>query len=107
MIKVCPRCRNRYMFMEQNTDFIHICTGDSVLKTEDKLKLGNWEDNTGSGVVNKFEITQPTANILQGTEAGIYGGRDFDRTYRGKSLQRFRTKDHEEYIEVNKNGDTC
>jgi len=99
--KICPRCRTRYSVSYDNSDFVHVCQGDSTLQNEDLANIGTWEDYTGSGNTAKSQVfTAGVSNILHGTEGGLEGGKTTTYTVRGNIKATNRTRQHLEYINL-------
>lgn len=95
---VCPRCQQRAVREKYSGDFIHTCHGSEVLKNEDILVIGNWEDYTGSDFNVHKALLAGLANNLFGTRAWIEGANDEKTTSRGFEANRFRTRQHLHYI---------
>lgn len=36
---ICPNCNQRYSYCEWDTDYVHQCTGSSVLSQEDRPRI--------------------------------------------------------------------
>ena len=106
-IRYCPRCQTRIMFDENEIDIVHECgntTASEVLRNEDVIVVGNWEDYTGSGInPSQMVMMQGVGNKLFGTRGWIEGENPPDVTSRGNSTAINRTRNHEEFIEL-KNG---
>lgn len=102
MIIICPRCQVRRIVDKHVTDFVCECnSGNSTLDNEDVQVSGDWEDYTGSAVVDKsFVPMEGISNKLFGTRADIEGGFDGPITDRGNNSQIFRARQHLEFIEV-------
>lgn len=96
----CPRCQTPAVRMRHSGDFQHTCQGNEVLKNEDLLVIGDWEDYTGSDVnVSPSVIQAGQENKLQSTRAGLEGQKETARrTSRGFPINRYRTRQHIEYI---------
>ena len=98
VVKICPRCNQRYVVQDSNTDFVHVCNSKvNAVDKEDKFKVGDWEDYTGTGEVRNYNW-QGVQNKLWGTRAEIEGNDVEDMTSRGKEKSRWRTRQHLEYI---------
>ena len=104
MIKICPVCNTRIVVQENSGDFVHDCRRSSseVLANEDVVKLGNFEDYAGSGVIPKAQVVNQGAGVTnryRGTRAFIEDGEMFGGvTSRGKNLQTHRTRHKLAYI---------
>jgi len=99
MIGVCPYCNSRYAKM--SGDFVHDCRSGAseALRNEDVVVIGDWEDYTGSGTVNKGEVLlQAVQNELAGTRAGLDGDNFEGVTSRGARKFTHRSRAHLEYI---------
>lgn len=104
MIIVCPNCQDRVSVADNNTDFIHQCNqeGDNrANERQDILRMGKWSDYTGSGG-RVFNPYAGIGNKLQGTRSELEGGKSWDRTKRGNRTDLYRTRDYEQYFEVDK-----
>ncbi len=99
-IRICPRCNTRYITEDNTLDFEHSCnSGVPAIDQEDVLKIGNWTDFTGTGIVNN-PMMQGAENKLWGTRAQIEG-EDLDPlTDRGKSASTHRSRQHLEFIKL-------
>lgn len=98
MIEFCPRCRVSFVRDPHSGDFVHTCNSNSnVSDQEDVLRIGNWEDYTGSGTVNSWNY-QSAEDKLMGTRAWHEGERLESMSARGKSIKRFRQRQYEKYI---------
>lgn len=95
----CPRCQTPALRQQGTGDYQHICQQSEVLRNEDILVIGAWEDYTGSDTNASNRLRQGTENQLQGTRAGIEGGQTETYTSRGFPTNRFRTRQHIEHIE--------
>lgn len=83
----------RVLSANHNTDVnVDLNTGDPTLDNEDKVQIGSYEDYTGSGDAPSAPFAQGVTNILQGTDGGILGAKDFDRTIRGNNKETHRTR---------------
>ena len=100
MIAFCPRCNEPFMRDEHSGDYEHICQGTAVLKNEDVLVIGNWEDFTGSNNAVVQVNRQGMENKLTGRPQ-IEGNKETPkRTSRGFPTNRFRTRQHIEPIDA-------
>ena len=97
---VCPRCNQRAVRDPYSGDFVHECFGTSALANEDVLVIGDWTDYTGSNLnVSPAVLKAGQENTLQGTRADIEGAKNpGNRSSRGFPSNRFRTRQHLEYI---------
>lgn len=101
---ICPRCQKRYNVDPFVTDFVHECnSGNTTLDQEDILKVGDWEDYTGSGKVQNVML-QGSENKLWGTRADVEGEDVEDVTRRGARGSTHRQRQHFESIELSKGG---
>ena len=100
MIKICPRCQERYITDKNNTDFVHECnSGTPVLDEEDVLDVVNtWTDYTGTGKANAKNSVKGIPNELFGTRAWLEGEENQGRTVHGRSVDIYRTRQHLEFI---------
>lgn len=98
-IRLVPGTTQRINFARGNNEVtFDVRTGDSTLDNEDVVVIGTYEDEKTKEThfVSKFEaLMGGGANELNGTDAGLLGGRDFSRTERGNNqlLTRTRTRD--------------
>jgi len=105
MIKICPRCQRRFMVEDNEEDIIHICnSGNLTMDNEDVVVVGNWEDFTGSGIINN-PLRQGSENKLFGTRAGVEGEDLENFTRRGKRASTRRQRQHDEFIKLQKGGE--
>jgi len=100
--KICPNCNQRYIVGFDCTDFIHKCnSGNTSIDQEDVVKIGNWEDYTGSGIIPKQAVMrQGNINELQGTRAGIEGEDKEELTRRGARKSTHRQRQKFEFINI-------
>lgn len=99
-IHICPRCNRRFISEDNVVDFVHECNSLSpVLDNEDVVKMGNWTDYTGTGVVNNANL-QGAENKLFGTRADIEGENIEDDTRRGNRGSTHRVRQHLEFIKL-------
>ena len=100
VVKICPRCQQRYVVDPHCEDFVHECnSGNATLDNEDVVVIGNWDDYTGSGIVNNA-LTQGTENELFGTRADIEGEDNEPVTNRGNRKSTTRTRQHLQFINL-------
>jgi len=106
---ICPNCNQVYNVMDNIGDYVHNCQDMQQVKSitqEDVIKLGKWEDYTGSGgEVTNFYLGAD--NKLQGTRSEIDGEQTEDLTRRGIRLTTHRQRDKLTYIELGGNKDLC
>ena len=101
-VHICPRCNRTFIANDDCDDFEHECnSGVETLDNEDVVKTGNWEDFTGSGIVNNSNL-QGTENQVFGTRAQIEGEDVEDETSRGNRISTHRTRQHIEHITLEK-----
>ena len=76
-IWIDPQTRKRYVRDQYSGDFQYDMDGDSAISKETVPVIGDWEDYTGSAVVNSRTQQQfaGMSNELQGTDAGLGGAR--------------------------------
>jgi len=100
VIRICPRCNQRYITEDNTLDFEHQCnSGVNAIDNEDVVVVGDWTDFTGSGTERGI-MFQGATNKLWGTRADIEG-EDLDPiTARGKSALTHRTRKHKEFIKL-------
>lgn len=105
-IIICPRCNMRITVGFDVTDFVHDCSQSdksNVIKQDDVIITGDWEDFSGSGTRSAQEvILAGLENEFQGTRAGIEGERKHELTARGKTATTHRQRKHLEFINLKK-----
>lgn len=90
MIVICPRCTERVVSDDSNSDVIHTCnSGVEVLDNEDVVNIQS------QGV--SFQGLQ---NKIYGTDAGIDGVDVEDLTTRGNRKSTHTTRQHYEFIDL-------
>jgi len=105
MIKICPRCNQRYIVDFDCKDYVHNC-GEQVgvsdaIKNEDVVVTGDWKDYDGEGTKSPQEVMrQGMGDELEGTRAWIEGERKDAITRRGVRASTRRQRKHEEFIEL-------
>jgi len=104
-IKICPNCNQRYTVGFDCTDVIHNCGEQvgaaEVVKQEDVLVIGNWEDDLGQGTISSQEVMrQGMTNELWGTRAGIEGEKKQLVTGRGARKSTHRQRNKLTYIDL-------
>lgn len=106
MIRICPRCNQRFITENNTLDFEHTCnSGVNAIDQEDVVKTGDWTDFTGSGEVNN-PMMQGAENKLWGTRADIEGEDLDELTDRGKSAETHRSRQHLHFIKLKGGGQT-
>ena len=99
-VHICPHCQQRYIVDPHCEDFVHeCCSNNNAIDNEDVIKLGAWEDYTGSGIVNNA-LLQGSENTLIGTRAGIEGEDSEPVTKRGLRASTRRQRQHLQYINL-------
>lgn len=99
-LSICPRCQQRFLRSPNSGDYVHTCHGTEVLRNEDVLLLGPWEDFTGSDPNVQSTMLRGAENKLFGTRAWVEGDdEEAARTSRGFPQNRWRTRQHLHYIE--------
>lgn len=102
---ICPNCSQVYNAMDHIGDYVHNCQDMQSVKSytkEDVVKLGKWEDYTGSGgEVTNFNLG--VENKVQGTRSEIESENIGDVTRRGVRLSTHRQRDKLTYIELGGN----
>lgn len=104
--KICPNCNQRYVVANNTDDFIHLCnSGNEALDKEDVPRIGNWEDDSGTGTIGPQEVLmQGSHNELFGTKAEIDGQRKQAISRRGNRVATHRVRDRDEFINISKEG---
>ena len=101
---VCPVCQKVHNVMPHNMDVLCNCgerQPDTAVTKEDVLKLGFFEDFSGSGGTTNFSLG--AENRLQGTKAEIETKITVhDRTPRGNIRSLYRQRDAIRFVEVPK-----
>ncbi len=102
MIRICPRCNQRYSSEDNIIDYIHECkTGNDALDNEDVVVVGSWSDYTGSDTIALGQpLMQGAANKVWGTRAGIEGEDVETLTRRGNRASTHRTRQHLSFIKL-------
>ena len=99
-VTICPRCNQRIIYDKNSGDIEHECnSGNASLDNEDVIKVGDWEDYTGTGTVQNA-LSQGVENELFGTRAAIEGEREQEKTDRGNNASTHRVRQHVEFIEL-------
>ena len=103
--KYCQRCNVRFMYSNDNTDFIHECRSGIVARDEeDVLRTPSWSDYTGSSAPNNMTVQeiayQGIANKGWGMRSEIEGEDIEQRTPRGKNTELYRVRRHSEFIDL-------
>lgn len=96
VIYIDPKTRKRYTLDKRSYDFQYDMDGDSSISEEVVPVIGDWEDYTGSQIINSRlkQINYGRSNELFGTDAGIQGEKlpDLDETGNNKQTTRRRVK---------------
>ena len=105
-IHFCPNCNQEYMVGFDVTDFVHECNSENLaIDQEDVVVIGDWEDYSGTGSKSPQEaLMQGAHNELWGRRAGIMGFDKEAETRRGKRASTHRQRQHEEFINLKKEG---
>ena len=93
-IHIDPVTRQRVIYDKHNADFNYFLDGNSSVSREDVVVIGDWEDFTGSAVVNSASQQQfaGTSNELFGTDPGLMGNRVGQLNEVGKNKQTHRRR---------------
>lgn len=104
-IYIDPVTRQRIMVDQFTTDIVYDLTGDPAISQETVPVIGNWEDWTGSAIVNSRtqQMTAGISNELEGTDAGIEGAKLPDIGVVGQNKQTTRRRTIKRYAKI-KNG---
>lgn len=101
VVRICPRCQERYSAPNYTIDFEHICSsGDNTIDQEDIEKLGDYTDDDGNSQTVQNPFLQGIDNELNGTRAGIEGEDSEPTTDRGARESTHRVRQHTEFIEL-------
>jgi len=96
MIYIDPQTQKRYSYDKRSHDLQYDMEGDSAIATEAVPVIGDWEDYTGSQVVNSRnqQMFAGISNKLFGSVPGIKGEKlgDLDIIGRNKQTTRRRIK---------------
>ena len=109
MVFVDPITRQRLTRAPHTGDMEYDLNGDSTVANEDVPVIGPWTDWTGSNFKpvetdsRNLQIL-PQGNKLMGTDAAIAGGKDFDRTDRGKRLRTHRQRIIKRHVDFDEKG---
>jgi len=101
----CPHCNKRISHDPFNTDIVHECSqtvdAPDVVKQDDVVVIGNWNDGDTSGIVYKQDVMrQGGYNELFGTRAGILGNDKEKLTKHGARDSTHRQTNHSEFIDI-------
>ena len=74
-IHIDPVTRQRQIFDKRSSDIQYDLVGDSAITKETIPVIGNWEDYTGSAIIDSRgqQINAGRSNSLQGTDPGLQG----------------------------------
>lgn len=74
-IHIDPVTRQRILYDKHSYDIQYDMSGDSAVSKETVPVIGNWEDYTGSAIVNSRlqQLFAGRSNELMGTDPGIKG----------------------------------
>ena len=107
-IHIDPVTRQRILFEKHSGDFTYNLVGDKAISEETVPLIGNFEDFTGSGIVNSRtqQMWAGVSNELQGTDPGIMGKKLADLGVVGQNVQttRRRTIKRLATIKIDKEG---
>ena len=100
-INICPNCNQRYVVSPNICDYVHDCFGNATKTEEDIVITGNWEDDSGRGIVPAQQVLmQGVENELQGTRADIDGKDKEDTTRHGNRKSTHRTRPYKQFINL-------
>ena len=102
VLKICDRCNQTYNVDPHVDDFVHQCnSGNDNLDNEDVLIVGDWEDYTGSGVVNDTQVpVAGAANKVWGTTSSTRGIKLHTLNDKGNIKVLYRDRQHLEYKDL-------
>lgn len=74
-IHIDPVTRQRVVYDKRSVDLQYDLIGDKAISEETIPVIGNWEDYTGSAIINSRlqQINAGRSNALAGTDPGIMG----------------------------------
>ena len=100
---ISPNSRKVSARAWNNTDVIleEEANGTAV-NSEDVVKVGKWEDYTGSGG-ETTNFNRGSNNKLQNTTAAYSNGRSYDRTSSGNPKPQYRTRTKLTYFDFSDN----
>jgi hypothetical protein len=100
MVEINRRNQQRFI-RSNNTGDINVVsnTGDDTLDNEDKVIMGDWEDDESIGKRSKFEVMfAGVGNEVRGEDAELYGARVRPKTIRGNNAETTRQKRRDDFI---------
>jgi len=106
-IVYCPRCQKAHTVARFTTDFVCDCSENieagSAVTRESIVVIGDWEDYTGSGIVNNA-LQAGKVNTEQGTRADHESNIHIDeKNLKGDNKSTHRLRKHQEYFKIIKN----
>ncbi len=93
-ILIDPVTRQRVIYDKRSGDVQYDLVGNKSISDETVPVIGNWEDFTGSGIVNSRaqQTNAGRSNALQGTDPGLSGQRLPDLGIVGQNKQTTRRR---------------
>lgn len=93
-ILIDPVTRQRILYDKRSGDIQYDLVGDPAISEETIPVVGNWEDFTGSGIVNSRaqQLNAGRSNQLFGTDPGIEGKKLPDLGVVGQNIQTTRRR---------------
>lgn len=78
VVRICPRCNQRYTVESNTIDFIHICkTSNPTLDQEDVVVTGDWTDYTSPTIISPishWKMNDNASNTVVTDSAGNSNG---------------------------------
>ena len=103
-IFIDPQTRQRIVYDQYSGDLVYDLVGDTAITKETIPVIGDWEDYTGSAVVNSKAQQQwaGTSNELDGTDPAIEGHRVGNLGEVGQNTQTTRRRRIKRRVHFNK-----
>ena len=106
-ILIDPVTRQRVLYDKRSGDVQYDLVGDSSISEETVSVIGDWEDYTGSAIVNSRaqQMFAGTSNQLFGTDAAIDGAKVGALGEVGQNTQTTRRRIIKRHVELDGNKD--
>ena len=99
MLKICPRCRKRYVVPDYDTEYVHECKHSSEFIQKDSVpKMGKYTDPDGTTGNTGAPNLQGHVYRNWGQESWIEGIRAWARNVHGDRKTTHRLRQHYEHI---------
>tara|TARA_R110000824_G_scaffold186081_2_gene367356 strand:- start:1830 stop:2153 length:324 start_codon:yes stop_codon:yes gene_type:complete len=105
MIHIDKVTQQRIVYDRYSGDIQYDLVGDKAISQETVPVIGDWEDYTGSAVVDSRaqQMFAGQSNSLQGTEAGIKGAKIGNLGIVGQDTQTTRRRTIKRHVDLNGN----